>query len=168
MSKKETQIVLDKFFRDLKRKSRKKLKEKGAIASKDLYKSMKSEVKVSANSLFASMSMQDYWKFVNYGVKGIKSGKSLKGFRYRSKKPPVNFLKTWLKQKTGRFRARDQKSIAYAIRESIYQKGVKPTEFFTEPFELLFRNLPNELIEAYGLDIDEFLEYITKDIDGDI
>jgi hypothetical protein len=33
--------------------------------------------------------------------------------------------------------------------------------FFTKPFEKAFLNLPQEVIEAYALDIDDLLEFTT-------
>jgi len=31
--------------------------------------------------------------------------------------------------------------------------------FFTKPFERAFRKLPDQVIEAYGLDVEEFLKF---------
>jgi hypothetical protein len=42
---------------------------------------------------------------------------------------------------------------------NIYARGIKPSLFFTKPFEAAFRKLPDELIQAYGLDVEEFLQY---------
>ena len=154
---------LNRFFKKVIRESRKNLRSKGAIASKDLYKSLKSSVTENPNSIEASLSMEDYGKFINYGVKGVKSGKSLAGYRYTNKKPPVKFLKTWLKQKRGRFRERSLDSRAFMVQNIVYQRGIKPTEFFSKPFEEAFKTLPDELIEAYGLDLDNFLEFVFND-----
>jgi len=38
-------------------------------------------------------------------------------------------------------------------------KGIKPTMFFTKPFQKAFERLPNELIEAFALDVDNLLDY---------
>ena len=45
---------------------------------------------------------------------------------------------------------------------SIYKKGIKPSLFFTKPFEQAFKKLPEELTEAFGLDIRNFLQYTTR------
>ena len=51
---------------------------------------------------------------------------------------------------------------AYLIRNSIYNKGLKPTMFFSKPFEDGFLRLPDDVIEAYGLDVENFLKYTLK------
>lgn len=40
--------------------------------------------------------------------------------------------------------------------------GLKTTNFFTEPFETAFKRLPDEIIEAYGLDIESLLKTSIK------
>ena len=54
------------------------------------------------------------------------------------------------------------KSMSFLIQRSIFEKGIKPSLFFTKPFEQGFKKLPDELIEAYGLDVEELLEYTLK------
>ena len=41
--------------------------------------------------------------------------------------------------------------------------GIKPSLFFTKPFEAAFKKLPDELVEKYGLDMEELFEDITKE-----
>ena len=53
-------------------------------------------------------------------------------------------------------------SVVYLIRKSIYEMGLKTTNFFTEPFETAFKRLPDEIIEAYGLDIESLLKTSIK------
>ena len=50
-------------------------------------------------------------------------------------------------------RLMNRQSLKFAIAKSIFNKGIKPSLFFTKPFEKAYKNLPNELISAYGLDI---------------
>jgi hypothetical protein len=55
------------------------------------------------------------------------------------------------------------KSTAFLIAGGIFKNGIKPSLFFTKPFEKAFERLPDELVEAYGLDVEQFLKYtITK------
>ena len=53
---------------------------------------------------------------------------------------------------------------SYLIRSSIFKKGIKPSLFFTKPFEAAFKNLPDELVEAFGLDVENLIKYSLKDI----
>jgi len=161
---------LERFFKELIKESRANLKKGNHKASGDLINKMDYSIKESKNSFEADFilpkardSKKAYGEFLNYGVKGVKEGKSLKGYKYTNKKPPVKFLKTWLKQKTGKFRSRDLNSRAFAVQNIIYQRGIKPTEFFSKPFEKLFATLPEELVEAYALDVDDFIEFVIKE-----
>jgi hypothetical protein len=58
--------------------------------------------------------------------------------------------------KAGKFQNRS--SLKFAISNSVYHTGLKTTNFFTEPFEKLFTDLPDDVVEAYGLELDKFLE----------
>jgi len=62
----------------------------------------------------------------------------------------------WNDKKTGRFMS--HKSMGFLIAKSIYHKGITPSMFFTRPFEDAFKNLPDEIIEKFNLDIDELIE----------
>ena len=155
----ETERVLQEFVNYVVRES----KKKAPRASGDLAKSIKAgKVKESANSIEVAIYAEDYLPFIDQGVSGTER-KFNTPFSYKTKKPPVRFLQTWLKQKTGVFRARDRRSIAFAIQNSIFKYGIKPTKFFTTPFENAFKQLPEDVIEAYGLDVENFLELTLKD-----
>jgi len=55
------------------------------------------------------------------------------------------------------------KSMGYVIARSIYSKGLKPSLFFTKPYEKYFKRLPDELVEKYGLDMENLFDQITKE-----
>jgi hypothetical protein len=47
----------------------------------------------------------------------------------------------------------------------IFKKGIKPSLFFTKPFEAAFKKLPSDLIDKFGLEaLTLFNEsiYLTK------
>lgn len=157
-----TESALNDFMRLVIRKARRNLKDRKINASKNLSRSFKSFVKVNPNSIEASIEAADYLPFIDRGVKGVKGGKSLSGFRYTNKKPPVRFLQTWIKQKSGIFRQRDQRSQAFAVQNKVYNYGIRPTKVFTDPFEEEFKTLPNELVEAYGLDVEQFMKLVLN------
>ena len=114
-----TKEALDDFLKTVIRKARRNLKDKKINASKSLSRSFKSSVKINPNSLEASILAEDYLPFIDLGVKGVKGGKSLGGFKYTNKRPPLRFLQTWIKQKSGRFRQRDQRSQAFAVQRKV-------------------------------------------------
>ena len=48
------------------------------------------------------------------------------------------------------------------IARSIFNKGIKPSMFFTKPFKKAFDNLPKDIVEAYKLDVEELIKYTTN------
>jgi hypothetical protein len=45
--------------------------------------------------------------------------------------------------------------LGFLIARSVFNKGIKPSLFFTKPFEAAFKNLPEETIQAFALDVEE-------------
>ena len=142
-------------------------------ASGNLNKSIKGYYKVSKNSFQLSFEMEDYGTFQDLGVKGSKSSKKAPNSPYKmgTGSAPKGMFKTainaWVVRKgiaprdaQGKFI--DRKLLNYRIRKSIYETGLKTTNFFTEPFETAFKRLPDEVIEAYGLDIESLLKTSIK------
>jgi hypothetical protein len=81
--------------------------------------------------------------------------------------PPANKLDKWTVKRTiapidekGRFITR--KGLNFIIARSIYQKGIKPSLFFTKPFEKAFKQLPDDVINAYALEVEDFLKFSLK------
>lgn len=172
----ETKEALDKFLNSVIDKSRDNLNKRGISASGDLSNSLKSKLKVSTNSFEATVIAEDYAKFIDRGVKGVKSGSSLSGFAYKSKggknglkgMPPPSAFDKWNvrrgragRDEQGRFLSRKQLNFQTAVGVFLY--GIKPTKFLTDPVEEEFNKLPQELIEAYGLDLEKFIEFLLKE-----
>ena len=81
--------------------------------------------------------------------------------------PPANVFSKWIikkeiapRDKKGQFKSR--RSMQFAIAKSIFNTGLKTTKFYSLPFERAFKRLPDEILTAYGLDIDRFLESALK------
>ena len=55
-----------------------------------------------------------------------------------------------------------RKTLQFLIARSIYQNGLKPSLFFTKPFEKHYKDLPVVLEKAFELDVDEFIDFVTK------
>ena len=169
------QKVLEDFKNKVISEARNNLKSKGKLNN-----SLRGFVKQSRNSIQLTFEMESYGAFVDKGVKGNKS--SNKGNRQtespykfgtnssligKAKGGMSGIMTKWVKQKGFQFRDKQgrfmsYKSMGYIIARSIYSKGLKPTLFFTKPFEKHFKNLPQELIEKYGLDIEKLFDQITK------
>lgn len=166
LTKGYTYQALNAFKKFVIQQSRSRLTKGRKNVNKKLYNSIDGDVKVSANSISLSFYMEDYGIFQDKGVSGTKK-KYNTPFSYTSKRPPRKTLEEWISKR--RFQFRDKKgkfmsykSMSFLIQRSIFEKGIKPSLFFTKPFEQGFKKLPDELIEAYGLDVEELLEFTLK------
>ena len=160
------QDLLNDFRSNVIREAKKNLTSQNT--SGRLSKSLKSYVKESKNSIQISFEMEDYGFYQDRGVQGKKSGKSLDGYKYTNKMPPPKAFDKWNikkgiapRDKKGKFIKR--KSLNFLIARSIFEKGIKPTLFFTKPFEKYYKRLPDELVEKYGLDMEKLFTQITDE-----
>ena len=132
------------------------------------------EVKVTDRSLEFEIKMADYGVFQDKGVSGIKK-KYNTPYSYTTKMPPPSKLDKWIVKKGiaprtsgGKFKGRTiskvgfAKSIQFLIARSIFYKGIKPSLFFTKPFQKYAKGLPKELETAFALDTEALLAFVTK------
>lgn len=161
LADKEIQKALQDFAKYVIQQSRSNLTKGDKNASKELYNSLGSDVKKTNKGYNLSFEMEDYGKFQDKGVSGTKK-KYNTPYKYTNKMPPPSKLDKWIVRKgiaprnKGKFLTR--KSIQFAIAKSIYTKGIKPSLFFTKPFERAFKRLPDELVEAYAIGIEKQIQ----------
>ena len=163
----DRQEVLNRFVRHVVSQAKKNLTTGNRNASKKLYNSIKGEAKSFPNSIGIYFEMEPYGLFQDQGVKGTKSGQSYSNFKYTNKMPPPKAFDKWTirrglapRDKGGKFKSR--KSLNFAIARSVYEKGIAPTLFFTKPFEAAFKNLPDDLVEVFGLEAVEMFDDILR------
>ena len=161
--KNNTKEYLNAFAKYVIQQSRSNLSKQNKNVDKKLYNSLDKEIEVGANSFRLAFLMEDYGMFQDKGVSGTQK-KYNTPFSYKSKKPPLKPITDWVKKRRFQFRKENGKfmsyqSTAFLVRNGIFKNGIKPSLFFTKPFEKAFERLPDELIEAYGLDVEQFLEY---------
>lgn len=161
------QKELNRFAKYVIQQSRSNLTKSKKNASKQLYNSLDSNIVVSKNSFQLEFLMEDYGVFQDKGVSGVKK-KYNTPYSYTDKMPPPSKMDKWIvkrgiapKDEKGRFIKR--KSLQFMIARSIYNNGIKPSLFFTKPFEKAFKNLDKDIIKAYALDVENLLETTTKD-----
>jgi len=138
-----------------------------------LANSVRYEVTKNGNGLSFKLFFEDYGVFQDEGVRGAggvrkstsKFGKGRRGqiwkqnapssrFKYTNKKPPIKAIETW---------ANSKGLNKYAVRESIFRQGLKPTHWFTRiidenPFEELSVNLSVKGAESIEMSIKDILE----------
>jgi len=163
---KELQLKALEEFRDyVISKAKSNLRNKKSTGN--LSKSLNAEVKVMPNSIRFFFEMAEYGFYQDKGVSGTRKKYNTE-FSYTTKAPPPKAFDKWIvrkgiapRDKSGKFLTR--KSLQFALSRYIFVNGIKPSLFFTRPFEAAFKNLPNELIEAYGLESEELFDTIMKE-----
>ena len=173
----ETQKALQRFAKHVVSQSRANLTRGKKKASNGLYDSIGYDLKVHKQSFSLSFVMEEYGMFVDRGVRGsnpslVKNGKQkapLAPYTFRNKMPPLKAILPWVKLKKlrlrdekGKFKKGNYRSIAFMVQRSVFAQGIRPTMFFTKPFASAFKNLPEELVESFGLDIKDFFDFTKK------
>ena len=151
MKGENTKKALDKFGKYLVKESRKNLTRKKKNVTNSLYESLNFDVKAMPNSFEFDFLMNEYGEWVD---KGRKAGKN----------PPFTPLRKWVQDRRIQFRSNKGKfqtydQTAWAIVKSIGKKGIPASNFYSRPFQLGYQKLPNEIVEAYALDIEDFLDF---------
>ena len=155
MKQTELQVELNKFRDYVISQAKANLTRGGKNVSKSLYNSIKSNVKANPNSFEMDFSMEEYGFYQDKGVSGTKK-KYNTDYKYTNKMPPAKAFDKWVVRKglapreKGKFTNR--KSLSFAIARSVYINGIKPSLFFTKPFEKAIKRLPEDLVQAFGLD----------------
>ena len=155
MKQSELQVELNKFRDYVVSQAKSNLTRQHKNVSKSLYNSIKGNVKAMPNSFSMDFSMEEYGFYQDKGVSGVKK-KYNTDYKYTNKMPPAKAFDKWVVKKglapreKGKFANR--KSLSFAIARSVYINGIKPSLFFTKPFEKAYKRLPEDLVEAFGLD----------------
>ena len=128
---------------------------------------------------------EDYWAFVDEGVRGAggyqgyatpKRRGQGSPFKFGSKMPPLKPLLSWIRSKGIRGRVSTKwktagnrggqfitnKSLGFLIQRSIYQRGLTRTQFFSKPFTQELDNQMESITEAFANDLELALETIIK------
>lgn len=161
------QKELNRFAKYVVSQSKANLTRGKKKSSNRLYDSIDYDLNVSANSFSLKFLMEEYGKFQDKGVSGTKK-KYDTPYSYKDKMPPPNKMDKWIVKKNlkglrndkGQFISR--KSLQFMIARSIFKKGIKPSLFFTKPFEKAFKDLPQDIVKAYALDVEELIKFTTN------
>ena len=178
MIPKETKKALERFGKHVVSRARANLTRGKKNVSKELYDSIEYDLKIHPNSFSLSIIMEEYGMYQDAGVRGanpssVKNGRQkapLSKFTFKNKKPPLKPLIEWakfrgirLRDKKGRFAKGNYKTIGFILQNRIYAQGMKPSMFFTKPFAAAFKNLPDEVVEAFALDLTEFIKFTKNE-----
>lgn len=166
--------ILETFAKRVQQQSKTNLSKSGKKDTGGLYNSISYDLKTSGRSFSLSFNMEDYGPYIDQGVKGAKNSSIAPDSPFKfgtgtgKKGGLTNAIDGWVRRnkiqfrdrKTGRFL--NYKQTSFVITRSIYNRGIEPTNFFSKPFENEFKKLPQELVEAFGLEVTDFMKYTLK------
>jgi len=165
---------LEAFGKYVVQQSKSNLTKKGKKDTSTLYDGMTfkvTETKRNTTLVFSFGAADDYWEFVDKGVKGMSSSKKAPNSPFKFGKSYgsgdgslTKAINGWVGRNRIQFKDRQSgkflsyKSTSFLIARSIYQKGLATTNFFTKPFEQAFKRLPDAVYEAYALEVENQLK----------
>lgn len=177
MEYKNTIQALQSFGSQVVKEGKSILSRKNKTTSKNtLYNEFDYLVTSSDTSVtieFEFGNAEDYWQFVDEGVRGaggFKGSGRARGqgspFKFSNKMPPRRVIDRWIVSKPlkaarddrGRFIQR--KSLAFLIQRSIFQRGLQRTQFFSKPFSEQLERQTEKITDAFAQDIDAALDII--------
>jgi hypothetical protein len=175
MEQAETKKALEQLRKYVIQQSRSNLSRLSKNTTKKLYSSINGDVQAYPNSIRLSFSMEEYGWYQDQGVKGKTNASKAPNspFRFGSgtgiKGGLTKGINKWVKMRGIKFKDKktgkslSYKSTAFLITRSIYNKGMRPSLFFTKPFQAALKRLPVDFMEAYGLDMQKTLDKIMNE-----
>lgn len=181
----ELHKVLEDYAKEAEEIYKYQLSLGGKKASRSLADTAKAQVSVNGTTYEVSLSLQEYWKFVERGRAGTESSPA-KGYSgtlpsyvpsatrtelnmhpSRAAFPPVGAIMNWISVKPilprpdadGNMQKLRPKQLAFLIGRKIQKHGIKPHPALATTIEELDRLYHDKISDALGHDV---ANYITK------
>ena len=158
-------------------------KEKKQTKANTLYKDFDYLVSSDKQGVFVEWQFggaEDYWNFVDQGVKGsggFKGSGKMRGqgspFSFKKKNIARGVALKWiankplkLRNEKGQFEEKSQanlKSAAFLIGRAIAQRGLTRTLFFTKPYNEEVNKYENKITQAFADDLEIALANTLKE-----
>lgn len=143
---KETEKVLEKMGNALVKLYKQNLFEADAIASGKLFQSIEKSITINGNNFTLSLSLEEYWKNIEYGRKAGKF-------------PPINKINEWIKvkpvipypNKNGKLPT--NQALSYLISNKIYTQGIKARPLLEKSVEAMLEDYKLQLEQALAKDV---------------
>jgi hypothetical protein len=153
--------IVTKWLDGVIKLAKQNLANSNANASNDLTQSIRFEpISLTDTSFVVAIVANDYWKFVDLGVKGAVSSSRAPNspFQYRDKRPPIRPLQEWIAFKGIPMEGRDKKaanrSFAINIANKIRREGLRATNFMSNAVtEDMVKVLTENIAEVLGKSI---------------
>jgi hypothetical protein len=163
---------LEKFQKYVISQARANLTRLRKNSSKTLYDSLKGQVTYKKGDYTVEIEMDTYGLFVDKGVSGTDKTYSGTDYRYKRGKqnaPSPRHFDKWVVKRglaprdaKGKFITRD--SLKFALSRHIQKNGIAPSLFLTKPFEAAMKRLPQDVVTAYGIDIEAWMSATVEKI----
>ena len=165
MRLKEVKKEINRFAKEVIKQARTRLTKEKKVVTRKLYDSMQYQLNETPDAITVAFFMEQYGLFQDKGVSG-KKVKYGTPYSYKTKMPPPSALDQWIvrknlkgvRDKKGRFINR--KSLQFMIARSIFIKGIKPSLFFTKPFEMYYDKLKVNLPREFMQDTEDSWKYL--------
>ena len=139
----------------------------GKNASRNLVNTIKSNVVVGENAYEVTLTLQEYWKYIEGGRKGKTS--SPPGAKYKAAFPPVDAILNWILVKPvlprpsadGKMEKLRPKSLAYLIGRKIEEEGIEPHPALKTTQEELMKMYRERLSAALGHDVSAYIAKVV-------
>jgi hypothetical protein len=169
MQLKEVEKIMNAFAKYVVKEARQELVKEKKNTTNKLSDSLEYKVNRYKDSIDVLFSMEKYGFFQDLGVSG-KKVKYNTPYSYGSKMPPSKAFDQWVirkglkgvRDKKGKFIPR--KSLRYLVARSVFNNGIKPSYFFTKPFQSAFKFLPQELRDAFVFDIEQDEKFFPENM----
>lgn len=146
----DIQQLLQQFIQAV----REDLKQQNINASSKLSQSLKSVVKQKGKWIEISISLEDYWKYIEYGT--------------RPHFPPIQAIRKWIDVKPvlprpmkGKLPTKDQ--LAFLIARKISRVGTRPKPFLNKTISDF-----NLIDKVYNLLLNQIQQQINKQINDEL
>lgn len=166
----ELQKVLQEYAKAAEEFYKEQLSSGEKNASKKLLDSVKGNVVVGEQEFEVSLTLEHYWKYVEFGRQG-KDSSPLKAYpgAYPPGKaafPPMNAILQWIKvkpvvprpDKNGRIPT--QKQLAFLISRKIWNEGIEPFPAVHQTSEELNEKYRERISAALGHDMTFYLRKV--------
>lgn len=150
--------VLAKYGEAVCEAYRKELRDRGKDASGLLSQSVRYMVNRDGTTYAVDLSLQDYWKYVEYGRRPL------------SRFPPLDKILEWIKVKPVVPRPMDngklptEKQLAFLIGRKIAREGIKPTPALDTAVGLTYAQFIEEIGKAITADLSEAVDGVLDSL----
>lgn len=151
----ELQQVLQEFAEDIRDRYRDVLAKNDHIASRKLVDSIKTQVEVGENYYEVTMTLEDYWKYVEYDTKPHF--------------PPPDAILKWIQIKPviprpdANGRIPTQKQLAFLIGRKIAREGTTGTHDLEQTKEDILPWWKEQISKALGHDIENYIRKLVRE-----